>query len=427
MNRPNPRPSVSLIALLMAFGVIARAAAPPVRIVLFQRGYVEGSAEPGTATTARALELFRVDNPGILVDVVGIPYSPEGDARLQAALSSRRGVDLVRLTSTELPRFARQGFLSEITSWLTPEDREDFLPGALHAASYQGKPYAWPLLVTAITILSNTEIMKERGVEPPSFDAPWSFARFAAACKKLSFTREDGTRVYALTGGALTALLYSDGGRILSPDGRTFWGNRPETVSALAKLAKLQKEHDCLAPEFLLAADTASPRGRFKAGTAAMLLSPPGFIRELAEARFPFKVLPLPLGQTGKPATTGAFGLYAAIDTGDKERVAAAHRLAKWLTGSEVGRRVPGYQLAPGLRKSNKNLDKDALFAPVVKAVSHGVYEAPTEVPDEISRTGLMVALRSAIFGETSAQAAMDAYAPIYQKALDEAAAGPAR
>ncbi|MCX5796154.1 MAG: extracellular solute-binding protein [Elusimicrobia bacterium] len=422
--------AVSLLALIAAAAWppqarALEAAATQVRIVFYQRGYAAGSTEPPTVATDRALDLFRADNPDIRVDVVGIPYTPEGDARLHAAVASRAGVDLARLTSAEIPRYARQGLLSEITPWLTPADRQDFLPNALEAASYGGKPYAWPLWVTAMTILANTDLLKERGVEAPSFDAPWSFDRFAEACRKLSFKRQDGTRVYALTAGAaVPALIYIDGGRILSPDGRTFWGNRPEAVSALAKLARLQKRCDCLAPDFL-SADESATREHFKTGAAAMLLSPPGYIRTLAAERFRFQVLPLPLGRTGKPATTGGFGLYGVIASGDQDRVAAAQRLAKWLTGSEVGSRVPGYQLAPGLRRSNQNLAADELFAPIAKAVGYGVYEAPTEVPDEIGRVGLVNAMRSAIFGKSSARGALDGFAPIYQRALDQAAARP--
>jgi multiple sugar transport system substrate-binding protein len=408
-----------LAALVAGLGVPA-AAAEPTTIVFYQRGYNEGGADAPSVATRKAVDLFEQANPDVRVQILGLPYSEEGDAKFDAALSSR-APDLARLTNAQLPGYARRGLLSEVTPWLTQEDKKDIFPAALAAASHGGKTYAWPLWVTAITVIANAELLKERGIEPPSFDKPWRFDRFAEACGQLSFERKDGTKVVGLGYGlAVPALLYIDGGRVLSPDGKTFWANRPQALSALEKIAGLHKKRHCLTDDFMQANEPKT-REPFEKGQVAMLLSPPGYLRVLAEKKFPFVVLPLPVGALGKPVTTGAFGLYAVVRQDDAKRTAAAHRLARWLTGSEVGRLVPGYQLAPGLRRSNTNLDDDGLFSPVAKAVRYGVYEAPTEVPDAVSRLGLVEAMRSAVFGGVTPKAAMDAYAPVLQAALDAA------
>ena len=410
--------TLSLAALLLSSAFPALAAdASKVSIAFWQRGYVEGGTEPATVTTQQAVRLFEDANPDVKVGIVGVPYDPAGDARVEKALLARDGVDIVRLTGADLPKFARRGVFADISPWLTAADRADFLPGALDAATYKGKTVAWPLWVTAITVLANTDLLAKRGVAAPSFDSPWSFSGFAKACRKLSFAGHGGP-VYGLAGGAaVPALFYIDGGRVVSKDGTKFTANDDAGVSAVSRLAELHK-NGCLAPDFMTATE-AEARARFKAGTAAMLLSPPGWIRTLAAEKFPFAVLPLPIGKLGKPVTTGGFGLYAAVDTGDKARVDAAQRLARWLTGSEVGAKLPGYQLAPGLRASNKNLEADALFVPVAKAVRYGVYEPPTDVPDVV-KLSLVEAMRRAVLGEAKPKAALDGVAAPYQAALDE-------
>jgi len=396
------------------------------KIIFYQRGYVAGATDAGTVTTDKAIELFQKANPNIQVEIVGIPWTAEGDTKLEAALAAKSDINIFRVTSVNLPRYAKQGILSEVTPYLTPEDKADFYESAWDIASYKGKVYAWPLWVTAITILANTDIFKERGVALPSFDKPWTYDEFVAAAQKLTFTRADGTKIYGVTASAKAGaveywpMLYIDGGRILTPDGKKFVANQPEFVSALEKWADLNLKYKVGPPDFGVA-DQTSVQSQFqKNKTVAMLVSTPGFIRTLANEKFPLAVLPIPTGKLGKPVTNGAFGLYAVVDVPDKDKMAAAHKLAKWLTSSEIGQQISGFQLAPGLRKSNKNLDGDPYFSLVAKAVQYGVYEVPTEVPNEIQNTQFVAALQSVILGQKKAQEAMNEIAVPYQKALDE-------
>jgi len=261
----------------------------------------------------------------------------------------------------------------------------------------------------------------------PSFDKPWTYEEFVAAAQKLTFTRADGTKVYGVTASSKAGaveywpFLYIDGGRILSTDGKKFTANKPEFVSALEKWADLNLKYKVGPPDFGVVDQTTVQSQFQKNKTVAMLVSTPGFIRTLVTDKFPLAVLPIPTGKLGKPVTNGAFGLYAVVNVADKNKVAAAHKLANYLTGSQIGIDIPGYQLAPGLRKSNHNLDNDPYFSLVAKAVQYGVYEVPTTVPNEIQNTQFVAALQAVILGEKKAQDAMNEIATPYQKALDEA------
>jgi multiple sugar transport system substrate-binding protein len=314
-----------------------------------------------------------------------------------------------------------------VTPYLTKEDKDDFYTSAWDIASYKGKVYGWPLWVTAITILANTDIWKERGVALPDFDKGWTYDEFVAACQKLTFTRADGTKIYGINTAAAagtneyTPMLYVDGGRMLSTDGKKFTANKSEFVSALQKFADLNLKYHVVPPDFGTL-DQVSAQGQFqKNKNSAMDISTPSSIRTLSTAGYPLAVLPIPIGKLGKPVTNGAFGLYAVVAAADKDKLAAAHLLANYLTGSKVGQDVPGYQQAPGLRKSNHNLDNDPFFSLVNKAVQYGVYEVPTTVPNEIQNTQWQSALQSIILGQKKPQQAMDEIAVPYQKALDEA------
>ncbi|NLG70966.1 MAG: sugar ABC transporter substrate-binding protein [Chloroflexi bacterium] len=398
----------------------------PVTITFYQRGYVEGGEDAGSVTTAAAVKKFMEDNPHITVNIVGIPWTVEGDTKLEAALAARSDINVFRVTSPNLPRYAKQGILSEITPFLTEEDKADFYESGFQIATVDGKVWAWPLWVTAISIFANTEIFEERGVELPSIEDPWTWDEFVEAAKQLTFTREDGTQVYGFTSsskwGAVEyyPLMYIDGGRIVSEDGKTFVQNQPEGVSALDKIASLALEHKVTPPDFGTV-DQAGVRSQFKdIRNVAMLMSTPGFIPDLEAADFPLAVIPPPVGDLGRLVTNGASGLYAVVDVDDPAKLEAAHLLAKYLTGSQVAKDVEGWQLAPGLRRSNTSYATTPTREVIARLVEYGVYEVPTATSAELGNNyGAM--LQAIILGEMTAQEAMDAIAPQYQAELDAA------
>jgi multiple sugar transport system substrate-binding protein len=397
------------------------------KVIFYQRGYTAGGTDSTTVPTDKAVAQFQKDNPLITVEIVGIPWTADGDTKLETALAAKTDINIFRVTSVNLPRYAKQGFLSDVTPYLSAADKADFFPSAFDAATYKGKVWGWPLWVTAEVIIAATDIWKEKGVALPDYDKGWTYAEFLDAATKMTFTRADGTKVYGVSASFVASaieaapIFYIDGGRQLSKDGKTFTANKAEFTSAVQKYADLALKAKVTPPDFG-SADQVTVQGYFqKNKSLAMHISTPGFIRTLATANFPIAILPIPTGALGKPVTTGGFGLYAVVDHADKDRMLSAHMLASYLTGSKVGVDVPGYQLAPGLRASNHNLDNDPYFKYVAKGTAFGVYEVPTEVPNEIQNTQWTAALQSAVLGQMTAQAAMDGLAPAYQKALDAA------
>jgi multiple sugar transport system substrate-binding protein len=393
-------------------------------IVFYQRGYVEGGTDASSVNTDKAVALFEANNPDIDVQIVGIPWTQEGDTKLEAALAAGAGINVFRVTSPNLPRYAKQGILSEVTPYMSDEVKADFYESAFQVATVDGKVWAWPLWVTAISLFANTDLFAERDVELPTMEDPWTWQEFVEAAKQLTYTRADGAPVYGFTAsskwGAVEyyPLMYIDGGRILSADGTQFVQNQPEGASALDKIASLALEHKVTPPDFGTV-DQAGVRAQFKdRQTVAMLMSTPGFIPDLEGSDFPFRVVPPPMGDADRLVTNGAFGLFAVVDVADEAKVVAAHKLADYLTSSQVALDIEGWQLAPGLRRSNTSYATTPNREVVAKLVEFGVYEAPVATSAEIGQQ-YGAALQSIILGQQTAQEAMDEIAPAYQAELD--------
>ncbi len=402
----------------------AAPAAKQITLTFYQRGYTPGGTDATSVTTDKAIEIYQKNNPNIKINLIGIPWTAEGDTKLEAALAAKTDINLFRVTSVNLPRYAKQGVLSNIEPFLTAEDKADFYPSGFQVATVDGKIWAWPLWVTAISNFANTDIFKERGVDLPTMEKPWTWDQFVDACKKLTYKRADGTQVYGF--GASSAagaveylpLLYIDGGRQMSPDGKQFVQNSPEAVSALQKIADLALVHKCTPPDFGTV-DQVGARAQFKdRKTIAILMSTPGFIPDLENNKFPLAVIPPPIGASGKLVTNGAFGLYAVVNVPDQDKLKAAHDFAKYLTGSQVAKDVANWQQAPGLRRSNTGYATTPNRAVVAKLVEFGVYEAPVATSAELNNNQV-AAWQSVILGKQTAKQAMDALAPAFQKELD--------
>ena len=413
---------ISTLILLVACAAPIVPAAP-VTITFFKRGYTEGGLDTTSVTNALAVKAFEQTHPNIKVKIIGIPWTAEGTAQLEAALSARTGINVLSVNTSDLPRFARAGWLAPIDPYLSDDDKADFYASGLAPAMVDGKTYAWPLWVTAVAIYANPAIFQERGVALSTLDDPWTWEEFVAAAQQLTFQRPDGTMVYGFTASATPGavvylpLLYIDGGRILSPDAKRFVQNSPEGISALQKIGDLAHTQRVTPPDFGLG-DQALVRSQFMSGTVAMVMDTPNFIPDMEKRGATFVAMPVPMGQLGKTVTTGAFGLYGIANVSDPEQLKAANEFARYLTSSQVARDVPNYQQAPGLRRSNTGYATNANREIVAKLVSFGIYEPAALISTEL-RTHWETALQSVLLGKVTAQQALDDIAPAYQAELD--------
>lgn len=415
------------LILLLIFAVFLSACGErtptPVEIMYYRRGYVEGSDDAASQKARLIVESFQKRYPHITVKIVGIPYTQEGTDQLYAALEARENINVFSVSPNQLPDLVRRDIISNIEPFMTTEDKKDYYDNAMQMAMVNGKVYAWPQWVTAIAMYGNPILFEERGVTPPTIENPWTWQEFVEACHDLTFIRDDGTQVYAFSASsapgqvAYLPIFYMDGGRVRSPDTRTFTQNQPEAVSALQKFADLHLVENVTPPDFGAVGQT-EVRTQFKAGTVAIIMEAPSLITELQTEGIPFSVFPNPIGETGQLVTSGGFGLFAAVHVDDPNILAASHLFARYLTSTEVAQDVPGYQLAPSLRRSNTYFATDEARTIVSRLVVYGIYEPPVGISDELSEQ-VQLALQSILLGEKTAQQAMDEIAAPYQQELD--------
>lgn len=404
--------------------------APAETIFFYQRGYVSGGTSKATTLTNAAVAGFKLRHPNVNVVIVGLPWSREGDLKLRSALLNRGRIDVFRVTNDQLPDFipTRGTLLSSIEPYLTPEDRADIIPTALEAVTHNGRPMAWPLWSTANILIGSTEIMRARGVEPAPPTAPWTWDQFKTNLRKSTFTAADGQRTYGFTSPARpplfewSPLLWAHAGPIFQRAGA---GEAPksETQSltfapglpdALAKVAELKAEG--LTPPSFGIDDQPATQAQFLSGEAAFIMTSPAFISTLADRNFPYVIMPPPLGDYGRPITTGALGCFAVVARPDNpERERLAHEFARYLTSAEVAQDAPGWFLAPPVRKSINVFRADPKFQGLMDIVPSAVYLNPPGGAGFLE--GVIIPnFQAAIIGETAPQTAISQIQKAYAR-----------
>ncbi len=119
------------------------------------------------------------------------------------------------------------------------EDYEDIFAGMRDAATFNGQPYAIPYRQTPSGLHYNSAYFEERGIT----EVPTTLEELVEAAKQLTYTRDDGTRVYGLifTGNHyanMIDLARAYNGDFITADGRVAV-NEPEMVRAVELMKEL--------------------------------------------------------------------------------------------------------------------------------------------------------------------------------------------
>jgi multiple sugar transport system substrate-binding protein len=311
-------------------------------------GYTPGGETPTSQLVDDAVAAYEASHPDIDITVTGIPFSDEGLAQLDTALATEEGPDIFRIASDRLPNYGEQGVLSPIDDYLTAEDEADILPNLLEGVEYNGEHLAWPQWVPPIGFYLNNAVFEAAGVEIP--DETWTVDEFKQLAQDLT---GDGVFGFATYMGAASVneltLLYTEGATVLSEDNSEYTLNSEAGVAGLQTLVDLFAA-SAMPPDSTTIALPDVEQG-FIDGRFAMMTAGSGSIANLQGNEIEFTVLPPPIGAAGETVTVGGMGTYAVPAKSDPARVAAAHNLARYLTGAVI-EDVPGWFLAPATRAS---------------------------------------------------------------------------
>ncbi|WP_158509666.1 ABC transporter substrate-binding protein [Limnochorda pilosa] len=305
---------------------------------------------------------FEASHPDVEVDLTQLSWA-DATTKLNTAIMARRFPDLV--SGGQPATWALQGILEPVDPYLSDADQADYYPAALQKYTVNGSIYGWPWFTTTYVIYLNLDIFKERGVQPP-VNGNWTWDEFVEKARQLTFKGEDGQQVYGF--GAIMqpwyyqsfGILLSDGGRLVSEDGKRFMLNTPEGVSGLGKLVDLVQRYK-VSPLAMGSVTDADMTKMFTDGHLAMLAQGTFLIRSLEKALqegngFNFGIANYPIGQLGRPVSLHeGVGGFVVFKQTNSEKRDAVMEFARFITSPENQKALSNYGVFPS-RKSVGNI-----------------------------------------------------------------------
>jgi multiple sugar transport system substrate-binding protein len=183
---------------------------------------------------------FTTQNPGVKVDVQVLPWTNRDD-KLTTALAGNKGPDVCYINEDQIAQHVEAGTMTPLDDYITAEERSDYLQNALTSATYKGKLYTAPILLTSTTIVYNTKLFKDAGVDtyPTTWDELLQVApKFKE--KGLFATSYSGALDQSLNLSYYPHLWQADG-NVLNDDGTAAF-NSAQGLEALTFVTKLFSE-----------------------------------------------------------------------------------------------------------------------------------------------------------------------------------------
>jgi trehalose/maltose transport system substrate-binding protein len=177
-------------------------------------------------------EFHRV-HPELRVDLVEGPAPTDAreDMYSTSFLSEAAGYDIVYGDATWTPKLAAADWLLDLTSRVSPADREDFLPAALQAGSYKGRLYRIPAFTDAGILYYRKDLAPQ---PPETFDDLKRMANELKTANRAGFLWQ-GKQYEGLVTVYLE-VLRGFGGEWIDQETREVFLDRPEALRALGFL-----------------------------------------------------------------------------------------------------------------------------------------------------------------------------------------------
>jgi multiple sugar transport system substrate-binding protein len=127
------------------------------------------------------VDAWNAEHPDIQVEYVQGSWDSVHD-QLVTQLQTGKAPDIIHDESADISGFARQGYLADLSPYLSDDVKSDVPEGVWDAVTVDDQVIAAPTLLQSYMVFANTDLLKQAGVEIPTGDT-WTWDDFQAAAR----------------------------------------------------------------------------------------------------------------------------------------------------------------------------------------------------------------------------------------------------
>lgn len=213
-------------------------------------------------------------------------------------------------------------------------DKNNIWKSALDRYRYDGKTigvgediYGIPKDLGPWVMVYNKNLFKERGVAFPDAKKPWTWDEFVDACKKLTYTNNDGKKVFGLGHYMLEIATWSNGGDFLDESKTKVTVDTKEFSDAMQWIADLRNVNGVMPT--IQEDSSQNTYTRWLDGSVAIFGMGPWDCGTYWKLPFEWDIAPFPVSpKTGKEVSqcgSAAYGI--SVNSKYKDE---AYKLAEW-------------------------------------------------------------------------------------------------
>jgi multiple sugar transport system substrate-binding protein len=221
--------TIFALALIIAFGMVGcQSKKTVVRVLTMDQAAM--SVDDMNAVA----EEFMTANPNITIEMTYVPYENVHDKFVTGMATTPPAYDVVMVDVVWYDEWIKAGYLTDITSRVTADEKNNIFPTAWNVVTRNGKAYGMPWLLDTKYLFYNTDILNQAGfTQPPK---TWEeLITMAQAIKSQDLVEYPIVWSWKQAEASIcdfTALLYGNGGQFLDASGAPAFNN-PQGVAAL--------------------------------------------------------------------------------------------------------------------------------------------------------------------------------------------------
>jgi multiple sugar transport system substrate-binding protein len=309
------------------------------------------------ATHQAVADAFMEEYPDIKIEIISEPWS-DYITKMQTLWASGDANQIPDvLFLTPIIPYAAQGVLENLDPYIEKAgyDLEDYWPGLLEYASYEGSVYGFPRDMSAEVLYYNKDIFDEAGVDYPTDEWTWDDLRAAAE----ALTVRDGDQItrygLAMEGGKWPLFFMQNNGAffddVRNPSTCTL--DQPEVIEAVEFFAGMM--NDGIAIRDANLSQAGGDAAVFASGQAAMIIQNASRVSQFNQAGLNYDIAPVPIpegGQRAASAAGAAWTMSAGSDNKDEAWI-----FLSWLQSTDGGQRIytQSGEILPALQSTAKS------------------------------------------------------------------------